>query len=66
MVQAKQVTSEKERIKHKRTKKLLICTQIFFVHVGETSNRKGKKKKKKKKKIQQPHNSKLDEYAGWP
>lgn len=49
MVQAKQIKSEKERIKHKRTKKLLNCTQIFFVHVGETSNRKGKKKEEKEK-----------------
>lgn len=65
MVQAKQIKSEKERIKHKRTKKLLNCTQIFLFMWVKQATEKEKKKKKKKKKIQQPHNSLLDEYAGW-
>lgn len=64
MVQAKQVKiRERENKKTKGHNKLLNCTHKFFVHVGETSNRKGEKEGKK---IQQPHNSLLDEYAGWP
>lgn len=49
MVQAKQVKiRERENKKQKDTTiKLLNCTEKFFVHVGETSNRKGEKEEEK-------------------
>lgn len=50
MVQAKQVKiRERENKKTKGHNKLLNCTQKFYVHVGETSNRKGKKEEEEKK-----------------